>query len=224
MLAELGEPMEEHEADLTAKVLGTSMVNLVGMVGDLRRQTTRLTNTDGDPMELLTATEAATSMAQLAEEATREGWGPVAEPEGPRRRLRGTVHFEPGRVRVEVSSRRRLEVVGAALRRAGVRGDLQVERAIDPALDLPTPGGRLRGGRAQSAAVEAAWRERWLDEPLPALGGKSPRAASGDPERLVLLESLLRQFEHDADEDDGAGDEDEDEGLRASSPTARPGP
>ncbi|HVX22480.1 MAG TPA: hypothetical protein VHB02_14100 [Acidimicrobiales bacterium] len=43
--------------------------------------------------------------------------------------------------------------------------------------------------------------------------GGSPRAASGDPERLVLLESLLRQFEHDADEDDGAGDEDEDEGA-----------
>ncbi len=36
----------------------------------------------------------------------------------------------------------------------------------------------------------------WIDEPLPALGGRSPRDAARAPERRAALEGLLRQVEN----------------------------
>ena len=153
----------------------------------------------------MTAAEAASSMAQFRAEAAKRGRGPIAEPKGPRRWLRGLVRFEPSAVRVEVNSRRRLEDVTLALRLSGA-GEPVVERSVDPALDLPMPGGRLRRGRASDPEVEAAWLEHWVDEPVPALEGVTPRSAAGDPKRRLLLESLLRQFEHDADVAAARGD------------------
>jgi len=146
----------------------------------------------------MTATEAASSLAQFRAEAKKRGWGPVAEPSGRKRWLRGSIHFEPGHVLVEVNSRRRLESVTAALLQAGA-GEPHVEYLMNPEMDLAVPGGRIRSGRGDEPEVEAAWRESWLDERLPALDGSTPRAAAGHPKRRVLLEALLRQFEYDAD-------------------------
>lgn len=146
----------------------------------------------------MTPTEAASSLAQFRAEAKRRGWGPVVEPSGRRRWLRGSIRFEPGQILVEVNSRRRLESVTAALLRAGA-GEPHVEYVMNPELDLAVPGGRLRGGRADEPEVEAAWRENWLDEPLPALDGSTPRDAASHRKHRVLLEALLRQFEYDAD-------------------------
>lgn len=244
VLADLQPPMEEAEAELTGKVLGASLAQLVGMVEGDRRRPPAMANTDGDPIELLrasfpvpdpvavrrrllvhpdfegddqdapdeggiapplrwlgrpmTADEAASSLAQFRAEAAKRGWGPIEEPSGPRRWLRGTIHFEPGQVRVEVNSRRRLEAVTAALRRAGAGDAPEVELVMNPSLDLPV-GGRLRSGRGGDPEAEAAWRVTWLDQSVPALAGATPRAAAKDPTKRVLLESLLRQFEHDAD-------------------------
>lgn len=39
----------------------------------------------------------------------------------------------------------------------------------------------------------------WIYEGAPALDGLTPRAAARHPQKEVVLESLLRQFEHDAD-------------------------
>lgn len=244
VLVEMAEPMEEAQADLTAKVAGVAMSQLVGMLEADARRPPALANTDGDPVEILVATypakdpvavrrsllvqpdfesddeeepaegdvaapvrwlgremsaaEAATSLAQFRAEAARRGWGPIAEPEGPRRWLRGMVRFERSQVRVEVNSRRRFEDVTLALRLAGA-GSPVVEQMVDPALDLPVSGAGLRGGRADDPEAEAAWLEHWVDERVPALGGRTPRAAARDPEGRVLLESLLRRFEYDAD-------------------------
>lgn len=245
VLADLEPPMEEAEAELTAKVLGASLPQLVAMVEGERRRSPVMTNTDGDPIEILralfeapdpvavrrrllldpdfegddeeepeeggvapplrwqgremTTAEAATSLAQFRAEAAKRGWEPVDEPPGPRRWLRGTVHFEPGRVRVEVNSRRRLEVVTSALRAAGAGDDPQVTLLMDPSLDLPHVGGRPRGGRGGDPETEATWRAHWLDESLPALDGATPRGAAREPDKRILLEALLRQFEYDAD-------------------------
>ena len=56
---------------------------------------------------------------------------------------------------------------------------------------------------ADEAAVRAAIGEelgrqahaRWLDEPVPALGGVTPREAAADPTRRDQLECLLDEFE-----------------------------
>ena len=249
VLAALADPMEPTQADLTAKVLGTSLANLVGMVERSQRQVPVLANTDGDRLELLRATfpapdplgvrvrlldhpdfegdddlpgsegsgdggqlapplrwlgremsaaEAASSLAAAQAEARRRGWGPVPEPEGPRRWLRGILQFHPGRIVVELNSRPRLEALSALLGAAGA-GPPEVQWLGDPAVDIAPRGGRLRGGHADDPEAEEAWRAAWLDEPVPALEGVSPRVAADIPRRRVQLESLLRQFEHDAD-------------------------
>jgi len=261
VLATMVEPMEEAEADLNAKVLGSSLAQLVGMLEADARRPPVLTNTDGDPVEMLvarypatdpaavrrrllagsdfesdddemhgddvgapvrwlgremTATEAASSLAQLRAEAAKKGWGPIEEPVGPRRWLRGVLRFEPSGVRVEVNSRRRFDDLTMLLRLVGA-GEPIVERLVDPALDLPVRGGRPLGGRGGEPEAEAAWLEHWLDEPVPALGGATPRAAADDPKRRVLLESLLRRFEFDADLAAAGGQRPRDvERLRAS--------
>lgn len=40
------------------------------------------------------------------------------------------------------------------------------------------------------------WARHWPDEPVPALGGKTPREAAQDPEDRIRLEALLREFEY----------------------------
>lgn len=261
VLAAMAEPMEEGEADLASKVLGSSLPQLVGMLEADARRPPAMANTDGDPIEMLvarypapdpaavrrrllagpdfesdddevegddvaapvrwlgremTATEAASSLAQFRAEAAKRGWDPIEEPVGPRRWLRGVLGFEPSAVRVEVNSRRRFDDLTILLRLAGA-GEPVVERLVDPALDLPLRGGRLHGGRGGETEAEAAWLEHWLDESVPALEGATPRAAAGDPKRRVLLESLLRQFEFDADLAAAEGHRPRDvEALRAS--------
>ncbi len=146
----------------------------------------------------MTPAEAANSLAQFRAEAKRRGWGPVEEPSGRRRWLRGSIRFEAGQVVVEVNSRHRLESVTKALLQAGA-GKPHVEHFVNPEMDLALPGGRLHGGRGDGPEVEAAWRETWLDERLPALDGFTPRTAASQPKGRVLLEALLRQFEYDRD-------------------------
>jgi len=245
VLSDLLDPMDDAEADITAKVLGSALGDLLGLVEAINRTGPTLTNTDGDPLELMrarfvaadpagvrrkllagtdfegddddrmgpmeiapplrwlgrimTVEEAANAAAQFRVEAAKAGLGPVPEPEGPRRWLRGEIHFEVGTIRVEVNSRRRLDAITAALQLAGAVGEPTVDRIVDPAMDLPIAGGRVRGGRAGDPEVEATWRQHWLDTPLPALDGSTPRRAATSDQHRPLLEALLRQFEHDAD-------------------------
>ena len=148
VLADLLDPMDIAEADLTAKVLGSSLDQVVAMATSDGQRTPTLANTDGEPLELINAVfpvsdpdavrrgllldpdfkeddsdaegnanfvwlgnemspmQAATSLAQFQEEARKRGWGEIEAPDGPRRWIRGTLHFEAG-IRVEVNSRAR---------------------------------------------------------------------------------------------------------------------
>lgn len=156
------------------------------------------------PLHLLgremSASEAAGALAQFRNEAKRRGWGSIETPTGPQRYLRGGIHFEPGQLRVEVNSRRRLALVTAMLQRAGISAEPRITKQFDPSLDLPIGAGRLRPGRGGlDPDAEAVWRSHWIDERVPALGGATPRAASQDQKGRVLLESLLRSFEYGAD-------------------------
>jgi hypothetical protein len=59
------------------------------------------------------------------------------------------------------------------------------------------------------AAVIAQSGERWLDERIPALGGRTPREAAADPEARGFLMDLLKEYERNQacipDGDDFAG-------------------
>jgi hypothetical protein len=245
VLADLLDPMDIAEADLTAKVLGSSLDQVVAMATSDGQRTPTLANTDGEPLELINAVfpvsdpdavrrgllldpdfkeddsdaegnanfvwlgnemspmQAATSLAQFQEEARKRGWGEIEAPDGPRRWIRGTLHFEAG-IRVEVNSRARFDALSAVLRRLGAGAPLH-SRQLDPAMDLPWSG-PLRKGQSHGHEVDAAWMEEWVDEAVPALDGSTPRKAANDPRKIVLLERLLREFEHDADKAAARGD------------------
>jgi hypothetical protein len=250
VLADVLDPVEDSYADLIAKVLGSSLANLIGMVEASSRAPLGLSNTDGDPLEVLaavypcvdplevrgrllaggpfeagdaeersrgelapplrwlgremTASEAASSLATVQAQLRAQGLEPVEAPDGPQRWLRGSLRFEVGRIRAEVNSRARLETLTAELRAAGLDAAPTVTTQLDPAMDLPTAGRRIGGG-SMDPAGEEVWRTTWLDTPLPALGGLTPRAASARADTGVLVESLLRTIEHDADVAAAAG-------------------
>lgn len=124
-----------------------------------------------------------------------------------------TVRMEEGELRVEAMSEARLrqaieavdsdfgdiaELVG---REVTPIERLLEERAHSAPEDVddvpPAPlGPAERAGLLSDAMAE--WMHRWLDEPLPALGGESPREAAGGERRGEVVK-LLRGIENRAE-------------------------
>jgi len=130
--------------------------------------------------------------------------------------LAGTLRLEPGRLTVEVNSRERAaaaerlieERLGASARlRATLHEPLETalrEAAADPG----------REGKARAAAEEQArlmaehpelgpallewttsYYRRWLDMPIPALGGQTPRAAAQTEDGRARVRALVDDLE-----------------------------
>jgi hypothetical protein len=76
-------------------------------------------------------------------------------------------------------------------RRGGARGgaDGFVDEGDDVALDPPSP--ELR---AALEAIRDRFERSWCDEPVPALGGLTPRAAVADPVTRAEVVRLLATF------------------------------
>lgn len=83
---------------------------------------------------------------------------------------------------------------------AGMIRSAQAARAAGPgagAMALPTaPDLDDPEMLATLEAVRDRYERQWCDEPVPALGGVTPRAAAADPTRRESLERLLQSFEH----------------------------
>ena len=145
----------------------------------------------------MTAMEAENSWAELQAMAAQRGLGPIERPAGERRWIRGSLRLDGDLLTIEVNSRARLERLTALLSKLGVPEPV-VERHVDPRLDTALPAGWRPIAEAGSPESEAAWRSRWLDEQLPALG-TTPREAANRAETAPQLETLLRLFEWEAD-------------------------
>jgi hypothetical protein len=144
--------------------------------------------------------ERETSLAELRAHLRAQGEDvDVAEPHGPRRWLRGRVELADGGFDVDVNSKERFERFLDLLRELGEEPTVSDKLVIDPAQDLP----QLRSGSmipfAASEEANAAWVEHWPDQQLPALAGRTPRAAARRPADQPRLEALLRELQHDAD-------------------------
>ncbi|HLI61428.1 MAG TPA: hypothetical protein VKV21_17360 [Solirubrobacteraceae bacterium] len=137
--------------------------------------------------------------AMLAELRAQLGDDADVEPEEPPRWLRGRMRPIGGGLQVEVNSRERLAALLALLDEVGLQPEATRESVIDPAQDLPAFGGAGPFPFGSTVAQVAAWRERLLSTPSPALGGASPRRAARRAADRPLLEALLRDLEHDAD-------------------------
>jgi hypothetical protein len=130
-------------------------------------------------------------------------------------RLRATVELAGDRVRVHTNSEARLERVLAVLR--GVEPTITlVEQTRHRARDareitrlagrFPTAGSTPAGNRLDLTDPDVAaalrqftrdFEQRWLDEPVPALAGNTPRQAADDPTRRDDLVRLLDTFPRD---------------------------
>ncbi len=145
------------------------------------------------------AAQRAAMLAEARAQLRAEGHADsdLLELDGPNRWVRGQLRLRENELTVEVNSQHRLEGLLAILDGFGTAATVVDQTRVDPAQDLPWPAGHrpLGGGLA---APEEGWARQWLDEPVPALRGRTPRQAAGAAER-PLLEGLLRQFEYDAD-------------------------
>jgi hypothetical protein len=225
-------------AALISTVTGALLPRLVAEVHASRATPPSLTNTDGDPLCMISARlavrDAASVMARLAahpdfeaqaEDASRLTWLGDEVPAAQRKAMlaeavaqlqaqghtdidtagqgeanrwvRGFVQLRGSELAVEVNSRQRLAGIVAALDKIGAEPAIVEESRVDPRLDLPWSGGHLPMGGGL-ASPEDGWEQQWLDEPVPALRGRTPRQAASSAER-PMLEALLRQLEYDAD-------------------------
>ena len=121
----------------------------------------------------------------------------IVESDDEQRWVRGQLTRESDTFTVSVNSTQRLDRLLSLLSEGGAQPDLVEQTRIDPAQDLAWPAGR-RLTAATLAPPEQGWEKHWLDEPVPALGGLTPRQAA-DGEYRPHLETLLREFEYDHD-------------------------
>ena len=165
---------------------------------------------DGDTVtwygRKLDALEQETTLAELREHLRAQGESAeVGEADAPERWIRGTIAAESDGLRVQVNSRKRFDKLLGALRDAGGEPEVQKRTVIDPAQDLAPIRTGSMPAFAGSQGAHDAWVAHWPDQPIPALGGKTPRRAARDRRERPHLEALLREFEHDADLLRGAG-------------------
>lgn len=173
-----------------------------------------LVNTEGDPMAICEATVRVSDPAAI--EAELDDTYERIEADGPPRwheyhtthgmqGVRATLTIEGDTLRVEANSEKRMDRVLSTLER------------LDPGLDILDDTRELAGdvrGFADrfpdddaealdpddpevAAALDAFVREyetNWLDQPIPALNGYTPRQAADDPTRRGDLIKLLDSF------------------------------
>ncbi len=125
---------------------------------------------------------------------------------------RAFLRLEAGRLRIETNSRERGEAVRALVERAAadavryrITEHQDLEQAVlaaaqeGPREPAPLPEEMREPAREALVQMLAQHYERWLDEPVPALDGATPRAAAGDaalrPRVAELIEGLERLYE-----------------------------
>lgn len=175
-----------------------------------------LANTEGEPLMFCEADyridheAAARALGEGFDEAEGDGPGRVFHQMLDRdgaRWVRGTLRLDGDRLRIEANSEARFE--GLQERIAALVPDAQplgirrtgfqeaIARASAGAASAPGP--KPPPGTEELIAEYLADQDRrWLDLEIPALGGRTPREAAGDPTRredlLLLLGELERSF------------------------------
>jgi hypothetical protein len=169
-----------------------------------------LTNTDGDPLRLQNASfacadpaVAGTALAGMDDfefDDADAAWIWFRPDQGERRTLLARVRPIADRLVVEVDSdqrlerlRRRLETIpGVAFERSSPveEADFHPSRSAPPAPVDADP--------EMLAAAQAMIHDHymgWIDEAIPALGGRTPREAVRTPDGRRKVEDLIRSFE-----------------------------
>jgi tetratricopeptide (TPR) repeat protein len=213
------EPVALHERDDLIALLDSEPGPLE-LVAFLTRRFAppALANTEGEPLVLCESTLQVTDPAEMSavldthydrDEAERARWFEHVTTHG-MQRIRATLLLDGDQLHVHTNSETRHERVLTTL------------RGIDPAITVVTESrqpvsntreaaklfGQLPGDGEEPRLLDASDREvaaaldrftrdyeqNWLDEPIPALAGHTPRHAAADPTRRDDLIRLLDTF------------------------------
>ena len=214
----VAEPVALHERDALIDVLDTEPdpVTLVAQLSRRFAQPT-LTNTEGDLLAICEATVQVGDPAGI-EAALDDAYDRVDGKEPPQwfehvttqgmRRIRATLVLDGETLLVETNSEQRMDRVLATLRRVDPKMKMLNESrrpvrdardAAELAKQMPITGEEALDPDDPdvAAAIEDFIREyetKWLDQPIPALDGHTPRQAADDPTRRGDLIKLLDSF------------------------------
>lgn len=168
----------------------------------------RLRNTEGEPLRLVTVEyripDAPAAMVTLGRKLRAEDDGRFVETVTRRGEdwIRGSIMIEGDRATIDANSTKRAARLERSLLKAAPGATLirREERAIDEAIDeaRDRPSGSEALDPAEHPEVARALDEfirrlevGWVDEPIPALGGRTPRQALADDAVRPELEALL---------------------------------
>ncbi|MBV8294586.1 MAG: hypothetical protein JOY55_22765, partial [Mycobacterium sp.] len=206
-----------HERDRLIDLLDTGP-DAVTLVAQLSRRFAPpvLTNTEGDPLAICEATVRLGDPAGI--EAALDDTYDRVDDDKPRwfehvithgtQRIRATLVRDGDTLQVETNSEKRMDRVLATLARLdpamNVLDDSRhpvrdAREAAELAKQLPVTDDDVLGPDDPKvvAALEEVIRgyeTKWLDEPVPALDGHTPRQAADDPTRRGDLIKLLDSF------------------------------
>ena len=208
------EPVALHERDALIDLLDTEP-DAVTLVAQLSRRFAppMMTNTEGDPMAMCKALvrvgpgiEAALDDSYDRVEDSLK-WFEHVVTHG-MSRIRATLRLDGDTLRVETNSEKRMDRVLATLARLHPEMDVleDTREPVPTAREAAALAKRMHHPGAETldpadpqvaAALDEFIREyetKWLDEPIPALDGHTPRQAAGDPTRRDDLIKLLNTF------------------------------
>lgn len=143
----------------------------------------------------LTDLERKTSRAEVARSAGIPLSEVIDDPD--QRYVRCHIRRTGSMLDAEVNSEARFAGLLELLSGIGAQPRVMDSHRVDPAQDMVIPSGGIRP--AVSPEAHEAWMRAWVDDEVPALGGLTPREAAEHDEGWAWVESLLRQFEHEAD-------------------------
>jgi hypothetical protein len=116
-----------------------------------------------------------------------------------RRWARGQVFIHGYRLHLETNSVERVDAFCDLMRELGVEPDLVERKVLGPAPDLSLRRGNTLPHLALDFDEIQDWAVDWLDDPMPGLPGRSPAQAVRRAGNHAMVETALRELEHDVD-------------------------
>jgi tetratricopeptide (TPR) repeat protein len=209
------EPVELRERDELITLLDAKPdpVDLVSFL-TARFAPPVLQNTDGEPLvlcEVTLRTDDPTALIAALDKTYRRDadgleWVDVTEA-GDLEPVRATLHLDAHELTVSTNSEARADRVLETLRTLDTTLTVlnQTRQSAREAGAFAAASPSVRSTAAPVAPEVAAvldqyirdYERKWLDEPIPALAGHTPRQAAADPTRRSDLIRLLDSFPHD---------------------------
>jgi hypothetical protein len=207
------EPVALHERDALIELLDAEP-DPTDLVAFLSRRFAppTMVNTDGDPIVMCRATVKADDVAGL-QTALDDRYHRSADQDLPQwyehiatdgmNRISASLTLDGEMLTVDTNSERRMARVLAALNQLDPELQVveEVRRPLDDFDDVAALAAHMPAQDADSPEVAAAledfirdYETKWLDQPIPALNGHTPRRAADDPTRRGDLIKLLDSF------------------------------